>query len=352
MIVVEIMNNDTQKFQLALESFPRGVFVLDTKGRILFANERVNKLLNLHPERIIGRKLHELVHPKNCLQEEDECLLQLALESKTEIVNQSDVFLYGKDSEIHVEYSVYPLFEEDELTGYLVRVRREMIDEQQRHQFIAALGHEFKTPLAIISSYTHLLKKAFENRDESEFDNYAEVISQKVDLLVQLIQGMIDTITLGSGKMVFEDELLNLNDELREIVEQLQRTTRTHHLRYKGESGIRLAIDSNRLFQVISNLVTNAVKYSPEQEKIDITLEKKKGFVQIRIKDYGIGIHPEEAERIFEPFYRTSSSKESGFRGLGIGLFLSRQIVNHYQGKIWFVTEVDEGTTFYVNLPL
>jgi PAS domain S-box-containing protein len=346
------MNTSSREFISLMETFPRGVCVTDPKGTILFVNSRFNKYLELRESELIGENLPELVYGDNRCNEEQHCIIQQAIDGCLELHNQSDTFNLGSGLTLNVELSIYPLFDNDELTGFLIRVKNESVDTRHQHLFMASLGHEFKTPLAIISSYSHLLEKAFEEKNKEDFDSYLGVIVDKVDLLVELIQGMIDTVKLGAGRMVFEDKLVDLGEELGHIVEQLQKTTATHHIKFSGCKNVKIKIDHNRLFQVVSNLITNAVKYSPNREKIDIRLNNGGDYVEISVKDYGIGIHPDEAEHIFEPFYRTMRTRREGFRGLGMGLFLSRQIISHYHGKIWFVTEPNQGTTFFVNLPI
>jgi two-component system CheB/CheR fusion protein len=145
---------------------------------------------------------------------------------------------------------------------------------------------------------------------------------------------------------------VDIDQQVTEVVEQMQKTIDTHHIKITGASNVQKKIDKERLFQVISNLITNAVKYSPNQEKIEVYLEKFDDHVQIRVKDFGQGMEEKEAEHVFEPFYRAPSAQAQSDDGLGMGLFLSKQIVNYYHGKIWFVTEPGSGSTFFVNLPI
>lgn len=343
------MNLKPKTYELILNTFPRGIIITDTSGKVVFVNQKIKQILGYPAEHFLNKDFHTLVHrhPRNA-----ECALYTALQSVSKIANQSDIFALGSKANVNVEYSVYPLFEDDKLKGHLIRVRRELMPELHQSQFIAALGHELKTPITIIASYSHLLKQAFENNNRDAFDRYLQVIEDRVETLTKLIQGLLDTIKLGAGKRVFHDELLDLDQEIKEIVEQMQETIDTHRLKLTGQTKAKLKIDPSRLFEIIANLITNAVKYSPKQDKVEIKLKQYQNYAQISVRDYGQGITAKEAKHLFEPFYRTKKAEEQDIKGLGMGLFLSRQIINHYQGEIWFATEKGEGTTFYVNLPI
>ncbi len=343
------MNLSLETYELILDHFPRGIIVTDPKGKIIFANQRLERILGFPAEYFLEKQLHTLVHSH---RHQSDCPLRKALNSVACCPNQSDIFELTDGKKINVEYSIYPLLTGNSLEGYLVRVRRELLSETYQSKFVAALGHELKTPLTVIVSYLHLMQQAFENNQADNFDKYLTVVNDKINLLVNLIQGMLDAVKLGSGKMVFHDEMVDIDQQVAEAVEQMQKTIDTHHIKIIGSSNVRKKIDKERLFQVMSNLITNAVKYSSTQEKIEVYLEKFDNHVQIRVKDFGQGMDEEEAEHVFEPFYRTPTAQAQSDDGLGMGLFLSKQIINYYHGKIWFVTELGSGSTFFVNLPI
>lgn len=343
------MNLSSETYELILNHFPHGIIVTDPKGKIIFVNQRLEQILDFPAEYFLGKQLHTLVHVH---QHQPDCPLRKALNSTACCANQSDVFELADDKKVNVEYSVYPLLAGNSLEGYLVRVRRELLSEAYQNKFVAALGHELKTPLTVIVSYLHLIRQAFKNNRADNFNKYLTVVDDKIKLLTNLIQGMLDAVKLGSGKMVFHDEMVDIDQQVTEVVEQMQKTIDTHHIKIIGSSNVQKKIDKERLFQVISNLITNAVKYSPNQTKIEVCLEKFDDFVQIRVKDFGQGMEEKEAEHVFEPFYRAPSAQAQSDDGLGMGLFLSKQIVNYYHGKIWFVTEPGSGSTFFVNLPI
>ncbi len=343
------MNLKPETYELILDSFPRGMIVTDPQGKVIFVNQKIKQILGYSAGHFMNKNFHNLVHRHS---RQAECTLNMALHSLSSFTNQSDVFTLAPKTSVNVEYSTYPLVEDDELKGYLIRIRRELLAKQQQNKFIAGLGHELKTPITIISSYTHLLKQAYQEGNKDEFNQYLQVIDDRTETLTKLVHGLLDTIKLGSGKKAFNDKLLNLDEEISQIVEQLQKTIDTHHLKIAGQTGVKLKMDPARLFEVISNLVTNAVKYSPNQEEVLIKLKKHENYVQIQIKDFGEGISDEEAQHLFEPFFRTQAAQSRDEKGLGMGLFLSQQIINHYRGKIWFATDEQKGTTFFVNLPI
>ncbi|MBD3250083.1 MAG: PAS domain-containing protein, partial [Candidatus Pacebacteria bacterium] len=276
----------------AFDSFPRSIILTDDQGKIVHANIQAQRLLKLEDESTyLNQNLHQVVHRNLTTHQSGKCDLNIfgknsssqnsqPLQDYSKKTNISDMFYTTDGEQVGVEYSLYPLFEKDKsdkLIGFMLRFAKESLSLRQKNQFLAALGHELKTPLTVIKSYNHLthrsLKDCFQQlaaaqelseKQTASFQkitNYFNVIDGKVNLLTQLIEGMLDTIKLGAGKLTFHDEKLDLDEEVREIISQLQKTIPTHHLKVSGQTNLQMKLDRKRLFQVLSNLISNAVKY-------------------------------------------------------------------------------------------
>ena len=335
---------------LALENLPRSVIITDNQGEIIYVNQRSNRVLGLTSRECLGKNFHQLLHREQKIDghPSPDCKILKAIENQQKIVNVSDFFLV-KGERIPVEYSLYPLKDRGKLKGFLLRFRKESLSTRDENQFLAALSHELKTPLSIIKSYNHLLKTKLEDDFLQENENYLAVIDDKVDVLSELIERMLETIKLGKGKLKFHDQRIDVKQELEKVVEQMQRATETHQLKLSGNVSGKVLIDPQRLFQVMSNLISNAVKYSPQADEVDVRLSETNRSIQIEVQDYGTGIKQEDASQIFKPFFRTDRAQEQ--QGLGMGLFFAKQIINHYAGDIWFVTSPGQGSKFYIQLP-
>ena len=138
---------------------------------------------------------------------------------------------------------------------------------------------------------------------------------------------------------------------VREIAEQFQQTTPRHQITLEGDTSGTIVGDQERFSQVLNNLLTNAIKYSPESERIIIHLTSTAEYLTVSVQDFGIGIPKTEQEKIFERFYRVAGKHRQTTAGLGIGLSIAQQIIEHYEGKLWVESVEGQGSTFSFSLP-
>jgi signal transduction histidine kinase len=142
-----------------------------------------------------------------------------------------------------------------------------------------------------------------------------------------------------------------INDLLKEIISVLQSTT-SQQIILKKYPHVQINADKFRIYQVVTNLLTNAIKYSPQGEKIWIEIQSLKNKLVVSVKDQGIGIDKNQQKRIFDRLYQVTDAKEKKFPGLGMGLYISREIIKRHRGAIWVEGEKGKGSTFYFSLPL
>jgi hypothetical protein len=174
----------------------------------------------------------------------------------------------------------------------------------------------------------------------------------QINRLTSLIGDLLDVTKINAGKLQFNDVEFDFNTMVKELVEDLQRTTQKHTLVEDfHETGIIYG-DRERISQVITNLVTNAIKYSPEADKITIHTSIKNDEVLLCVEDYGIGIAQNKLQKVFEQFYRVSGDKQHTFPGLGLGLYISSEIIKREGGRIWVNSSPGKGSTFCFALPL
>lgn len=335
--------------KLAFDKLPRALIIINPDGKVLFANSKTKKVLGYDTKFFVNNDFTKIIKP---FKNHGDSKLIDAFERQVALTNQSEIFKIKNKSEIAIEYSFYPLVEKEKLRAYLLSIRRQSPAEYDQDLFIASLGHELKTPLAVLSSYTHLLEQAFIKKNYQQFKRYITIIEERTSNLIDLTNALLETISFGSGKMIFNDELIRIDAVVDDFVKQLQKTTSSHYLNYKSETKVKIKIDRDRLFQIVSNLINNAIKYSPKAKEIEIKVLKTEEYVQIQVKDTGFGISNKVASKIFKPFFREHRNKKQKLSGLGMGLFLTKQIVNHYGGDIYFITKKNEGSTFFVNLPI
>jgi signal transduction histidine kinase len=173
----------------------------------------------------------------------------------------------------------------------------------------------------------------------------------QVDRLTYLVGDLLDVSKIQAGKLELRLESFSLQDIIVETIENVQATTYSHMIILQGEIRSPVYGDRDRIAQVVINLLSNAVKYSPAATKIIVQLEDLKKEVRVSVQDFGIGIPKEHQERIFERFYRVHSKSEHSFSGLGMGLYISSQIIARHKGKMEVHSIEGKGTTFTFTLP-
>jgi two-component system CheB/CheR fusion protein len=222
--------------------------------------------------------------------------------------------------------------------------------EEKKDEFISIASHELKTPLTTIKAYMHVVSKLCKECPE-EVVKYINKMSQLVDKLSFLLNDLLDISKIHLGKLDLSRSEVNMDTFLPEILNSIQHITNDHKIILDQNAVTKVSVDAIRLEQVITNLVSNATKYSPGRDKIIISSVVENNEIIFSFTDYGIGIPNENIDKIFNRFYRVDESAAQ-FSGLGIGLFISSQIIKQHGGKIWVESIVGKGSTFYFNLPL
>ena len=219
--------------------------------------------------------------------------------------------------------------------------------EQKKDEFISIASHELKTPLAIASGFLQLIQV---EEDTSNLKLYVNKAREQLNTLNEFIGDLLDLSKIQQGKLNFKFQNDALYPLLMDTVEYFKKYSLSHKINISGSLNGIYNIDKQRMQQVFNNLISNAIKYSPDADTIDITLSEddSKGFISI--KDYGMGISEEHLKHIFDKFYRVDEESQS-FSGLGIGLFISNEIINGHKGKILVNSELGKGTEFIIEIP-
>jgi PAS domain S-box-containing protein len=235
--------------------------------------------------------------------------------------------------------------------GSCVDITEQKLIQQQKDEFIGIASHELKTPVTSIKAYTQVLEKMLLKKGDIKEAAMITRMDAQINRLTSLIGDLLDVTKINSGKLQFNDREFDFVPMVQELVEDLQRTTEKHTLLEKhADIGVVYG-DKERIGQVIANLITNAIKYSPQSDKINITTSINDNEVHLCVQDFGIGISKDKLDKVFEQFYRVSGDMQHTFPGLGLGLYISSEIIKREGGKIWVTSSVGEGSTFCFSLP-
>lgn len=237
-------------------------------------------------------------------------------------------------------------------SGVVMDITEQKQDEQRKNDFIGMVSHELKTPLTSLNGYTQILKaKAVKNEDTFSVSALTKVIEQ-VKKMTAMINGFLNISRLESGKILLKKTEFNLEELITENMEEAELLAGKHQLSLQPCGPVTVSADRDKIGSVISNLISNAIKYSPDGKEIEISCEIRGQNALISVKDKGMGIGKEDLPRLFERYYRVESDQTQLISGFGIGLYLSAEIILHHQGKIWAESEPGKGSTFFFTLPL
>ncbi|GHO42050.1 PAS domain S-box protein [Ktedonospora formicarum] len=223
--------------------------------------------------------------------------------------------------------------------------------EQRKDTFISMASHELRNPLTALKLQTILLHRQLVRQGLQTPAPALSSIETQINKLTRLVDELLDVSKIQAGKLEYVQEPVNLDTLLREIAETMQHSHPSHHILVYGATEVGLLADRDRLGQVFTNLLSNAIKYSPSAETVEIGLSTSSEIIIIRVRDHGLGIPREQCDKIFERFYRVTGSRQRAISGLGMGLYIVAEIVNHYGGTITVDSEVGKGSTFTVTLP-
>jgi PAS domain S-box-containing protein len=253
----------------------------------------------------------------------------------------------------YVSGAMTPIYE-DTLTGF-VKVAQDVTErkllEQQKDEFISIASHELKTPVTTIKAYSEFLKEVSEDHGNDEITLLVSKLNIQVDRLTGLVMSLLDTTKISEGQLTLFPEKFNINQLITERIDELQHTTTIHKLVFVPGQDKYVTADKERIGQVLTNLISNGIKYSPKGGNIIITISGTEKCIQVSVKDNGIGIPGELKDRIFERFYRVHTEEISTYPGMGLGLYIAARIIQRHGGKIWAESNPHEGSTFYFSLP-
>jgi signal transduction histidine kinase len=220
-----------------------------------------------------------------------------------------------------------------------------------RDDFISVASHELRTPVTSLKIYTQLLQRQAVKRGDEQTGQSLAKMDAQIDKLSALIGDLLDVTKIEAGKLALDPVRVDLRALVDDVAETIQATAERHLIEVSGDASCPVWADRDRLGQVVSNLLTNAVKYSPFADRVQVRVGDGDGCATVEVEDFGIGIDPEHLKRIFDRFYRVSSPDEKTFPGLGIGLYISREIVRRHGGKMAARSAKGRGTVFTFTVP-
>ncbi len=227
--------------------------------------------------------------------------------------------------------------------------RREL--EWHKDAFLAIASHELKTPVTSLKAYAQLLRRTYTKAGDEKATHMLLAMEEQANALAHLIEHLLDTTQLQSGTLPLQVALFDITKLVYTLVENVQQTTKKHSIRVEGTILEPFMGDAERISQVLTNLLSNAIKYSPGAEHILVRLVAKPDAILLSVQDFGMGIPADKQAYLFERFYRVNDQMHMSVPGLGLGLYISSEIVKQHGGQMWVESRAGEGSTFFARFP-
>jgi signal transduction histidine kinase len=249
------------------------------------------------------------------------------------------------------------------LNNELANLQRELVKKnmalerlnQEKNRFLGIAAHDLRNPLNAIQIYSEFLQEEAANVLNEEQMEFVSIIHDSSQFMLRLVNDLLDVAKIESGKLELDIEPLDLaplveaNVKLNAALASRKNVQVQLHARV---TSLFVEADRAKVEQVLNNLLSNAVKFSPPDSSVSVTLEECEGHARIAVQDHGQGIPPDELDRLFRPFQKTSVQSTAGEQSTGLGLAIVQKIVQGHEGKVWVDSEVGKGSTFVVELPV
>lgn len=347
----DAMESERNRLNSVLSHMSDGVVATDRRGKVITINDMALSLLGISKEAAIGQNI------LNLLDIEKDYTLRKILESTEELLIERNESNYGDNKIIRVEFSM--IRRESGFISGLVAVMHDVTEQEQnerdRREFVSNVSHELRTPLTSMRSYIETLSEGAW-QDQEMAPRFLKITLDETDRMIRMINDLLDLSRMDNGNLKLNIEMVNFNELVNFVLDRFDVIIANSEKKYRivrefTQRPLFVEVDTDRMIQVIDNIMNNAIKYSPDGGKITVRLMETHNNVILSITDQGLGIPKKDISRIFERFYRVDKARARKQGGTGLGLAISKEVVKALGGTIWATSIENYGSTFYISLP-
>lgn len=348
----ENLEQETKRLTSILSYMTDGVLATNRRGQIIMVNEMAAKQLNVNPDEVLNTSILDLLSigdeydlrslitevPELTIDSQDENGEYLSLRVRFALIRRESGFISGLVAVLH------DTTEQDK-------------EERERRLFVSNVSHELRTPLTSVKSYLEALDDGA--LSEPVAPDFVKVSLNETNRMMRMVTDLLSLSRIDNETSQLEIELTNFTafitfilNRFDKIKSQAQEDTKKYELiREYPITPIWVEIDTDKMTQVIDNILNNAIKYSPDGGKIKVGMKTTDAQLIISISDEGLGIPKKDLPRIFDRFYRVDKARSRAQGGTGLGLAIAKEIVKQHKGFIWAKSEYGKGSTFTIVLP-
>jgi len=327
-----------------------GLIVLDPDGKISLVNPQTESFFNVEAKDMVGKNLSDL----------KSFPLFYPL---IELIGDKPMGIFRKElpvkENLTLEVSVIPMINGEEDLGTLIilhDIAREKLIEQMKSEFVSVAAHQLRTPLSAIKWALRLLLDGDVGQTTEEQKDVLEKAYESNERMIDLINDLLNVSRIEEGRFLYKPISIDLEAVVQSVIdsykEMIEKKKINFEFKKPGGKLPNVLLDAEKMSLAIQNLLDNAIKYTPEGGNVTVSLKQNDGEIEFSIKDTGVGIPKDQQDRIFTKFFRGANVMRLETEGSGLGLFITKNIIEAHGGKLWFESEEGKGTTFYFTIPV
>ena len=344
-----IHKDSADRFKTLAEAMPQKMNTTDAEGNVDYINQQWYDYTQMSFEQLKGWGWDKILNPEDTANTMKNW--QYSLETGEELNIEQRFRRHDGVYHWHLTRGVPYKDKDGKIITWIAThtdIHEQKLKEQQKDEFIGIASHEMKTPLTTAKAYLQLLEMSVEGDQTSEL--YAKKASDAVGRLHDLITELLDASKIENGRLNYNISTFDFSEMIKNTIEDIGHSFPKHQIIKSGLITRTVEGDENRLQQVIINLLTNAIKYAPKSFEVLVNVSENEHQLTVSVTDKGIGMSKHHLNKVFDRYYRIEENAIQ-FQGLGIGLYISYDIIVRHGGKMWVESKLGEGSTFYFTLP-
>ena len=337
---------ERRKLSSVLSYMTDGVIATDRKGRVILINDPAANMLNVSRETVVSQPIVSLLGIEEEFSFEDLSNTQ-----------DSIILDYSTNEKPYILRANFSIIQKE--TGFvngLITVLHDITEQEkidlERREFVANVSHELRTPLTTMRSYLEALAEGAW-QDENIAPRFLDVTQNETERMIRLVNDLLQLSKMDSKDYRFNRDWMDFIGFFHKIIDrfEMSKNQDVRFVRILPDQAMFVEIDQDKITQVLDNIISNALKYSPEGGTITFIVEEKNGFIEISISDQGLGIPKDNLGKIFERFYRVDKARTRQMGGTGLGLAIAKEMITAHGGDIWADSVEGKGTTITFTLP-
>src|SRR5690625_2650917 len=341
------IEREQRKLSSVVENMSDGVIATDSSGAVTLINDAAGHLIGQNPDDMMGELILDVLHL-------DEKVVDV-----TELKDSGSMIIdFSEDDYVYLLRANFStvMNEDEQITGFITVISDVTEQEQlerERREFVSNVSHELRTPLTTMRSYIETLTEgAWEDKELAP--RFLKVTQNETERMIRMVNDLLQLSRMDQNEYGLKRERVEFAHYFNEVIDRFEINIpeKTTFIRKIPNDSYLVWMDKDKMTQVLDNIISNAIKYSPEGGKITFKVSRRNNQMLVSVADEGMGIPYDRLDKVFERFYRADKARSRKLGGTGLGLAITKELVEAHHGKIWAKSREGKGTTIFFTLPL